>query len=133
MLKLEDLLEINRKIHDAGIGHCLIDCFLMECFKTNTTGIFTCKKCPDDDVNACRECIKNYFRENFVVSHWIKFGNTGSEYSDRWQCDNCKKTVRTETWGKKCEYPLCPYCGADMKEEMESEIESLNKRDGESK
>ncbi len=49
-----------------------------------------------------------------IKSHWIKFGNTGSEYSDRWQCDNCKKTVRTETWGTKCEYPLCPYCGADM-------------------
>lgn len=51
------------------------------------------------------------------MSHWLPFGDTGSEYRDRWQCERCRKTCRTETWGKRCEYEFCPHCGAIMKGE----------------
>lgn len=47
-------------------------------------------------------------------ARWVKFGGAGSEYSDRWQCDRCKQTARTESWGKVCEYERCPHCGAIM-------------------
>lgn len=47
---------------------------------------------------------------------WLKFGNTGSEYTDRWQCSGCKQTARAETWGRVCEYERCPHCGAIMGE-----------------
>lgn len=48
---------------------------------------------------------------------WIKFGDTGSEYTDRWQCDQCLRTVRSERWGKTCEYEMCPHCGVVMGED----------------
>lgn len=47
-------------------------------------------------------------------AHWVKFGSSGSDYSDRWQCSSCKGTARAESWGKKCEYERCPHCGAKM-------------------
>lgn len=47
---------------------------------------------------------------------WLKLGNTGSEYTDRWQCSRCKQTARAETWGRVCEYERCPHCGAIMGE-----------------
>ena len=48
------------------------------------------------------------------VSYWIKFGDTGSDYTDRWQCKLCGKTCRAEDWGKKCDYEYCPHCGSRM-------------------
>lgn len=54
-------------------------------------------------------------------AHWIKFGGRGSEYSDRWQCSNCERTARSETWSKTCGYALCPHCGAWMSEDMKTD------------
>ena len=47
---------------------------------------------------------------------WLKFGSSGSDYSDRWQCSGCKRTARADTWGLACEYERCPHCGAIMDE-----------------
>ena len=48
------------------------------------------------------------------VSYWVKFGDTGSDYTDRWLCKKCGNTCRTDSWGKKCEYEYCPHCGSKM-------------------
>lgn len=60
---------------------------------------------------AVKEAAAEY-RERHA--HWVKFGSSGSEYSDRWQCSSCKGTARAENWGKKCGYERCPHCGAIM-------------------
>ena len=58
----------------------------------------------------------NAFAETTKHAHWVKFGSSGSDYSDRWQCSGCKRTARAETWGLVCEYERCPHCGAIMGE-----------------
>lgn len=60
--------------------------------------------------NALKEAAAEYKERH---AHWIKFDN-GGDYSDRWQCSECRRTARCETWGKKCEYERCPHCGAIM-------------------
>lgn len=65
-----------------------------------------------DSLSKSAETIE--LQEQQPHSHWVKFGGTGSEFSDRWQCARCKQTARAESWGKVCEYERCPHCGAIM-------------------
>lgn len=65
---------------------------------------------------SCDEIGREISKPERQHAHWVKFGNSGGDYSDRWQCSGCKQTARAETWGRVCEYERCPHCGAIMGE-----------------
>lgn len=63
---------------------------------------------------SCDEIGREISKQPERHAHWVKFGSSGSDYTDRWQCSGCKQTARAETWGRVCEYERCPHCGAKM-------------------
>lgn len=91
---------------------------------TNTVGYLCtiqCRKCGasihqlhSNKNDALTYCLDKWNR-SYRQGRWIPFGNNGIEYTDRWQCSNCLRTVMSETWGKQCEYKYCPHCQSIMK------------------
>ena len=65
---------------------------------------------------SCDEIGREISKQTERHAHWVKFGSSGSDYSDRWQCSGCNRTARADTWGLACEYERCPHCGAIMDE-----------------
>lgn len=59
--------------------------------------------------------------EDRPQGEWIPIEPDCRGYTEEFECSNCNNRVKYSYCMKESEYPICPYCGADMIKEMKNE------------